>query len=74
MEVLLLLLLAASGANAGPSQPPDKTLCPLSEYIDDSDEVVREFFECPGLDDPPDRRACCEESCCPEVDSVLQVQ
>ena len=53
---------------------PDASLCPLSEYIDDNEETVREFFECPGLEDPPNYRACCEEKCCPIVDSVLQVR
>ncbi len=52
---------------------PDATLCPLSEYIDDNEETVREFFECPGMEDPPGHVACCEERCCPMVDSVLQV-
>ena len=52
---------------------PDTVLCPLSEYIDDNDETVREFFECPGMEDPPNHRMCCDEKCCPLVDSVLQV-
>ena len=56
------------------SSRPDTVLCPLSEYIDDNDETVREFFECPGLEDPPNHRMCCEEKCCPLVDSVLQVR
>jgi len=73
MVALVALLAPSPAAAAATSEPPDKTLCPLSEYIDDSDEVVREFFECPGLDDPPDSRACCDERCCAVVDSVLQV-
>ncbi len=36
------------------SYNPDAVLCPLSEYIDDEDETVREYFECPGPEDPHD--------------------
>jgi hypothetical protein len=52
---------------------PNAVLCPLSEYIDDEDETVREYFECPGPEDPQDHTVCCEEKCCQlkHVDSVL---
>ncbi len=33
---------------------PDAVLCPLNEYIDDEDQTVREYFECPGPEDPED--------------------
>ena len=68
---LLLIMFVPPMARAS---RPDASLCPLSEYIDDNEETVREFFECPGLEDPPNYRACCEEKCCPVVDSVLQVR
>ena len=69
----LALLALVAPAPSSPSRP-DASLCPLSEYIDDNDETVREFFECPGLEDPPNYRACCDQKCCPVVDSVLQVR
>jgi len=53
---------------------PNAVLCPLSEYYDDSDQKVREFYECPSPEDPPDHTRCCEtESCCKleHIDSVL---
>ncbi|XP_059084463.1 uncharacterized protein LOC131881579 [Tigriopus californicus] len=73
MALCLMITWTISSSHA--NGPPDTTLCPLNEYIDDSDETVREFFECPGLEDPPDHRLCCEEKCCPlvEIDSVLKV-
>ena len=46
----------------------------FSEYYDDSDQKVREFYECPSPEDPPDHTRCCEtESCCKleHIDSVL---
>ena len=54
---------------------PDAVLCPLNEYIDDEDQTVREFFECPGPEDPADFKVCCEEACCQlkHVDSILGV-
>ncbi len=73
MPLLLFLFLLLLSPPASSSRP-DASLCPLSEYIDDNEETVREFFECPGLEDPPNYRACCEEKCCPVVDSVLQVR
>ena len=65
------VFLMASAYAVGPR---DAVLCPLNEYIDDNDETVREYFECPGLDDPPSHTLCCEDKCCAMVDSVLQVQ
>ena len=52
---------------------PDAVLCPLTEYIDDEDETVREYFECPSPEDPPDFTVCCEDKCCQlqHVDSIL---
>ena len=46
----------------------------FSEYYDDSDQKVREFYECPSPEDPSDHTRCCEtESCCKleHIDSVL---
>ena len=70
--VAALLLATAPRVRA---ERPDSQLCPLNEYIDDSDQTVQEFFECPGLEDPPDYKVCCDEKCCPlvEIDSVLRV-
>lgn len=63
------LVLEASAAD----ERPDAVLCPLSEYIDDNEQVVKEYFECPGHGDPSNHRNCCEDKCCPMVDSVLQL-
>lgn len=55
---------------------PDAVLCPLSEYIDDEGESVKEFYECPGPENPPEYTVCCEEGkCCQmtHVDSILGV-
>ncbi len=30
------------------SKSTEAVLCPISEYIDDLDKTVTEFFECPG--------------------------
>jgi hypothetical protein len=53
-------------------------LCPISDslYYDDDKNPVNEYFECPGLEDPPDHNRCCDDKCCPTVtlDSVLQVR
>ena len=46
----------------------------FSEYYDDEDQKVREFYECPSPGDPEDHTRCCEtESCCKleHIDSVL---
>ncbi len=74
LQQLTLLLLIMFVPPMARASRPDASLCPLFEYIDDNEETVREFFECPGLEDPPNYRACCEEKCCPVVDSVLQVR
>ena len=54
---------------------PNAVLCPLplSDYIDDEGETVREFFECPGPENSPDFTMCCEDKCCQlkHVDSIL---
>ena len=54
---------------------PDAVLCPLNEYIDVDKQTVREFFECPGPEDPADYKVCCQEQCCQlkHVDSILGV-
>ena len=77
MKVILLIwtTMIVSSKAAWASRPEDTVLCPLNEYIDDNDETVREFFECPGRENPPDHTICCEEKCCPmiQLDSVLKV-
>ena len=53
---------------------PNAVLCPLNEYIDEEDQVVKEFYECPGPSNPPDFTVCCEQDqCCQltHVDSIL---
>ena len=76
-KVILLIwtTMIVSSKAAWASRPEDTVLCPLNEYIDDNDETVREFFECPGRENPPDHTICCEEKCCPmiQLDSVLKV-
>ena len=52
----------------------DAVLCPLNEYIDDEDQTVKEYYECPSPDDPPDFTVCCrQDQCCQlrHVDSIL---
>eukprot|EP00092_Neocalanus_flemingeri_P027831 GFUD01030214.1.p1 GENE.GFUD01030214.1~~GFUD01030214.1.p1 ORF type:complete len:181 (-),score=53.32 GFUD01030214.1:650-1192(-) len=54
------------------------SFCPVegSDYYDKPEgKITKEFFECPGPDDPPDHTVCCEQNCCPvrHIDSVLRV-
>jgi len=47
-----------------------------SDYYDKPDgKTIKEYFECPGPDDPPDHTVCCEQNCCPvrHIDSVMNV-
>lgn len=49
---------------------PEANLCQIdeSEYIDDQGETVKEYYECPGPDDPPENNLCCgEQKCCSSV-------
>jgi len=70
-SALLLLLLASPAA-------PASAFCPVegSDYLDKPDgNIIKEYFECPGPDDPPDHSVCCDQACCPvrHIDSVLGV-
>jgi len=50
--------------------------CPVegTDYMTDGN-MIKEYFECPGADDPLDHTICCGQSCCPvrHIDSVMQV-
>ena len=80
---LPLLLLSMTAFQAQPSTGhEDMTFCPVegSDYLDSSSSdqeprEVREFFECPGPDDPPSHTVCCAAKCCSlqVIDSVLRV-
>lgn len=72
----VLLLLPVLSASMSADRPPaNAVVCPISEYIDESDELVTEYFQCPGPEDPKDYTICCNEKCCPllQIDSVLKV-
>merc|ERR1712131_530493 len=61
-----------------PSLSSAANFCPVegSDYFDKPDgNVIKEYFECPGPEDPPDHTICCGQSCCAvrHIDSVLQV-
>lgn len=75
MSTSSLWPLLAALARPSLSYNPNAVLCALNEYIDDEDETVREFYECPGPDDPPDYTVCCQDKCCQlkHVDSILGV-
>jgi len=52
--------------------------CPVegSDYFDKPEgNIIKEYFECPGAEDPPEHTVCCGQSCCPltHIDSVLRV-
>jgi len=78
-KTFLAFILAFAKSSFG--YHPDAVLCPLSDYyIDDEDQPVREYYECPGPDDPIDFKTCCardgaEDKCCQlkHVDSILGV-
>ena len=65
--------LALSMAHAVVGQSGN--LCPYSEYMDENEEPVQEYFECPQPGDPADRIMCCDDQCCSDtvIDSVLKV-
>jgi len=47
-----------------------------SDYFDKPEgNIIKEYFECPGAEDPPEHTVCCGQSCCPltHIDSVLRV-
>jgi len=59
------------------SHNPNAVLCPLSEYIDEDDQIVSEFYECPSPGEPESHTRCCEiEKCCKfeHIDSVLGLE
>jgi len=49
--------------------------CPIGTeyYVEDTNETIQEFIECPGPDDPPHFTLCCPGKCCEleVVDSLL---
>lgn len=54
------------------------SFCPVegSDYYDKPEgKTIKEYFECPGPDDPLDHTICCEQNCCPvkHIDSVMRV-
>jgi len=54
------------------------TFCPVegSDYYDKPEgRTIKEYFECPGPDDPSDHTICCDQHCCPvrHIDSVLRI-
>ena len=49
MSIRSLAFILLAFANSSFGYHPDAVLCPLSDYyIDDEDQPVREFYECPG--------------------------
>jgi hypothetical protein len=76
--VAVMLFALSSRAELATASKPNTVLCRLadSDYVDDKDQTVSEFFECPGHEDPPDHTSCCGERCCrPPVtlDAILRV-
>jgi len=71
---LLGILLASTTAVSATT-----SFCPMedSDYYDKpGGKTIKEYYECPGPEDPLDHTICCEkESCCPvkHIDSVLRV-
>lgn len=47
---LIVFCLMLSASRSSTATKSDTVLCPVSEYIDDQDKTVTEFFECPGAD------------------------
>jgi len=76
MLVLTLCMMVVGFPS--PSLSTSANFCPVdgADYLDRPDgNIIKEYFECPGPDDPPDHTICCGQSCCPvrHIDSVLQV-
>jgi len=72
------LILTAASLFTPLSLASTANFCPVegSDYFEkDEGNMIKEYFECPGPDDPPDHTICCGQSCCPvrHIDSVLQV-
>lgn len=44
-------------------------------YDKQNDKTIKEYFECPGPEDPADHTICCDQKCCPlrHIDSVMKV-
>lgn len=77
-RITLGTLLAFLSSGSATDDNSGVKFCPVvgSDYYDKSnDEVVQEFFECPGAEDPPYYTVCCAEKCCPviHIDSVLGI-
>ena len=48
-KTFLAFILAFAKSSFGSSSHRDAVLCPLDNYyIDDADQPVREYYECPG--------------------------
>ena len=60
--VFIILCFTLTFAHTVNGSPGDGFLCPVSEYIDDNQEIVNEYYECPDPKGDPARTACCEES------------
>jgi len=78
MSQTLLLTLSIMAVIPVPSLSSAANFCPVegSDYFDKPEgNVIKEYFECPGPEDPPDHTICCGQSCCAvrHIDSVLQV-
>jgi len=63
-----------------PSAAATITFCPVdpegSDYLKLEGKSIKEYFECPGPDDPSDHTICCKDNqCCPvkHIDSVLGI-
>jgi len=74
MAPLLLILAQALVTGASSSA----SFCPVegADYYDQPNhKTIKEFFECPGAEDPEDHTICCEQKCCPlrHIDSVMKV-
>jgi len=56
----------------------DANFCPVEggDYYDQPNhKTIKEFFECPGPEDPEDHIICCAQKCCPvrHIDSVMKI-
>lgn len=70
MVILLVVLCGKTNSSA--------SFCPVegADYYDQPNhKTIKEFFECPGPEDPEDHTICCEQKCCPlrHIDSVMRV-
>jgi len=77
-QILTLLSTLATLTPGVTSIFSSTQFCPVegSDYFDKPDgNIIKEYFECPGPEDPPENNVCCGQSCCPvrHIDSVMQV-